>query len=153
MGSNTTFTGKLYLAGYFLSFIGFVVPANSVTIGAQVHTQYLLTSYGGWVVLAIIVFLFAIQCAALIRNNKWLSWTAFIAGIYCFAYSIIQIAKAYEQISSSMADSLVNKLHPKVNTLPGLWLLAAGGALLLATAIQEIIKKNRASLPVPSTES
>ena len=151
--SIATLTDKLYIAGYLICLLAFIVPANSISLGGQAYTQYLLTSYTGWIILGVLLVLFSLQWFALLRNNKWLCWTGLIAGLYSFTYAAITIAKGYERFSTSMADSLVNKLQAKNIALAGLWLLAAGGALLFTIALFKIIKHRRATMPVFNAET
>ena len=150
-GRNTAITDKLYIAAYFVCLLAFTLPANNILIGGQAHTQYLLTSYVGWTVLSVIIFLFGLQWLALLKNNKWLSWPGVVAGLYCLGYAGTIILKRYQRFNTSMTDSLVKKLEAKNIPLPGLWLLAVGGLMLFTIAIIKLVKKQQAVLPGSNT--
>lgn len=139
---------NLYLAAHFICLLAFLFPANSITIGGQAYAQYLLTSYPGWVVLAVILTLLLIQCLFYFKNKKWPSWLGMITGLYCFAYAIVTIWNAYTRFNSGMADSLVKKLEASNTPLAGLWVLAIGGAMVFVIAVMKIVRKRTTGISV-----
>lgn len=137
---------NLYLAAHFICLLAFLFPANTITIGGQAYTQYLLTSYPGWVVLTVMLTLLLIQCLFYLKNKKWPSWLGMITGVYCFAYAIVTIWNAYNRFNSGVDDSLVKKLEATNTPLAGLWVLAIGGGMLFTIAVIKIMRKQTAKI-------
>ena len=137
---------KIYVAAHVICLVAFLMPASSLTIDGDVFSQYLLTSYPGWVALSLIVLFFAvIQGLYYYKKKRWLPWLGLITGIYELGFAVTLFAQS---LFAFEPFNLATKLYAAASAQAGLWLLAIGGAMLFVVAVLKILKNRSAIVPV-----
>jgi len=140
---------KLYVTAHVICLVAFFMPASRLTIDGHVFSQYLLTSYPGWVALSLIVsFFVVIQGLYYYKRKRWLPWLGLITGIYALGFAVTLIAQSLFAFKTVEPYNLATKLHAAASVQAGLWLLAVGGGMLFVVALLKIMKKRSAIVPV-----
>jgi hypothetical protein len=130
---------QFYIGSHFVCLAAFLFPSSKLQVGGQEYTQYLLSSYPGWVFLGAILFLLLIEMVYYLKTRNWPSWLGFVIGLYCASNGIMLIWNVVTRFNLEPQNSLVFKLHPNSYPLTGLWMLAIGGVSLLLTSLYKIL--------------
>lgn len=130
---------QFYIGAHFLCLAAFLFPSSKLQVDGKAYTQYLLTSYPGWVALGVIVLFLVIEIVYFLKTKNWPSWLGFVIGLYSASYAIMLIWKDFTRFNLELKDSLVFKLHPESFPLTGVWMLAVGGMSLIVISVSRIL--------------
>ncbi|HSC52834.1 MAG TPA: hypothetical protein VLC98_04405 [Phnomibacter sp.] len=115
---------------YLLPMAAVIMPAEQLCVNNDCYTLPLWYQYTGQALVGVLACMLLLQMLVWLGRKKWVIWPGVVAGLYVVAFTILKLISLSNPMPAP-AGSLAATVHSSISPMWGLYLLLAGGILLL----------------------